>query len=66
MLWQAPVAAASVSATVTWSVNLGVGVDNGPGPNALPPIQMTGRTPPFPVAEIQSINGAASADERLR
>ena len=23
----------------------------------LPPIQMTGRTPPFPVAEIQSING---------
>jgi hypothetical protein len=30
---------------------------NGPGPNALPPIRMTGRTPPFPVAEIQSING---------
>lgn len=57
VLWQAPVAAASVSATVTWSVTWGAGVLNGPGPNALPPIQMTGRTPPFPVAEIQSING---------
>jgi hypothetical protein len=57
VLWQAPVAAASVSATVTWSVTWAAGVLNGPGPNALPPIQMTGRTPPFPVAEIQSING---------
>jgi hypothetical protein len=57
VLWQAPVAAAAVSATVTWSVTWGAGVLNGPGPNALPPIQMTGRTPPFPVAEIQSING---------
>jgi hypothetical protein len=57
VLWQAPVAGASVSATVTWSVTWGAGVLNGPGPNAMPPIQMTGRTPPFPVAEIQSING---------
>jgi hypothetical protein len=57
VLWQAPVAGASVSATVTWSVTWGAGVRNGPGPNVLPPIQMTGRTPPFPVAEIQSING---------
>jgi hypothetical protein len=57
VLWQAPVAGASVSATITWSVSWGAGVLNGPGPNALPPIQMTGRTPPFPVAQIQSING---------
>jgi hypothetical protein len=57
VLWQAPVAGASVSATVTWSVSWGAGALNGPGPNRLPPIQMTGRTPPFPVAEIQSING---------
>jgi hypothetical protein len=57
VLWQAPVAGASVSATVTWSVTWGAGVRQGPGPNLLPPIQMTGRTPPFPVAEIQSING---------
>jgi hypothetical protein len=57
VLWQAPVAGASVSATVTWSVSWGAGALNGPGPNALPPIQMTGRTPPFPVAEIQSVNG---------
>ena len=57
VLWQAPVAGASVSATITWSVTWGAGALNGPGPNVLPPIQMTGRTPPFPVAEIQSING---------
>lgn len=57
ILWQAPVSGASVTATVTWSATWGAGVLNGPGPNALPPIQMTGRTAPFPVAEIQSING---------
>ena len=57
VLWQAPVSGASVSATITWSATWGAGVLNGPGPNELPPIQMTGRTPPFPVAEIQSING---------
>ena len=57
VLWQAPAPGASISATVTWSATWGTGVLNGPGPNALPPIQMTGRTAPFPVAEIQSING---------
>ena len=57
VLWLAPAAGASVSATITWSVTWGPGALNGPGPRALPPIQMTGRTPPFPVAEIQSING---------
>ncbi len=57
VLWLAPAAGASVSATITWSVTWGPGALNGPGPHALPPIQMTGRTPPFPVAEIQSING---------
>jgi hypothetical protein len=57
VLWLAPAAGASVSATITWSVTWGPGALNGPGPDALPPIQMTGRTPPFPVAEIQSING---------
>ena len=57
VLWQAPVAGASVSATVSWAVTWGAGALNGPGPRALPPIQVTGRTPPFPVAEIQSING---------
>ena len=36
---------------------LGCGRAGRPGPNTLPPIQLTGRTPPFPVAEIQSING---------
>jgi hypothetical protein len=57
VLWLAPAAGVSVSATVTWSASWGAGALNGPGPNALPPIQMTDRTPPFPVAEIQSING---------
>ena len=57
VLWQAPAAGASVSATVTWAVTWGAGVLGAPGPNALPPIQMSARTPPFPVAEIQSING---------
>ena len=57
VLWQAPVAGASVSATITWTVTWSAGARGGPGPNALPPIQLTGRTPPFPVAEIQSING---------
>lgn len=56
-LWQGPTAAASLSATVRWTVTWGVGVLNGPGPRRLPAIAMTGRTPAFPVAEIQSING---------
>ncbi len=60
VLWQAPVSGAFISATVTWSATWGAGVLNGPGPNALPPVQMTGRTRPFPVAEIQSINGGSA------
>ena len=57
VLWQAPDAAASVSATVRWSVTWGAGVLGGPGNHRLPAIMMTGRTPPLRVAEIQSING---------
>jgi hypothetical protein len=59
VLWQAPTTAASVSATVTWTVSWGDGNLNGPGPNALPAITMTGPNPPlaFPVDEIQSVNG---------
>ncbi len=57
VLWQAPGAASSVSATARWTVTWGRGVLAGPGPNRLPPILLTGRTGPFPVAEIQSING---------
>ncbi len=56
VLWQAPTTAASVSATVTWRVSWGAGNLNGPGPNRLPPITVTGQSNPFPVAEIQSVN----------
>jgi hypothetical protein len=57
VLWQAPDQAAQVGATMRWSVSWGPGVLNGPGPNRMPPILTTGQTPPFPVVEIQSING---------
>ncbi len=57
VLWQAPDATASVSATVRWSVTWGAGVLGGPGNHRLPGIEMTGRTPPLRVTEIQSING---------
>ena len=57
VLWQGPDAAASVSATVRWSVTWGAGVLGGPGNHRLPAIVLAGQTPAFPVAEIQSING---------
>ncbi len=57
VLWSAPDPAALVGATMRWSVSWGPGVLNGPGPNRMPAILTTGQTPPFPVAEIQSING---------
>jgi hypothetical protein len=59
VLWRGPTTAAGVSATVTWTVTWGAGDLNGPGPNALPAITLTGPNPPlqFPVLEIQSING---------
>jgi hypothetical protein len=59
VLWQAPTTTPGLTATVTWSVTWGNGDLNGPGPNALPPIVLTGPNPPleFPVEEIQSING---------
>jgi hypothetical protein len=57
VLWQAPAPAAGVSATAHWTVSWGRGVLAGPGPNRMPPIMLTGRSRPFPVAEIQSING---------
>ncbi|MGP7999023.1 MAG: hypothetical protein ACLPKI_17150 [Streptosporangiaceae bacterium] len=57
VLWQAPDQAAMVSATTRWSVSWGPGVLAGPGPNRLPAILTTGQSRPFPVAEIQSING---------
>jgi hypothetical protein len=57
VLWQGPDAAATVSATVTWSVTWGNGILNGPGPNQLPDITLAGRTVNDPVSEIQSING---------
>lgn len=57
VLWQVPAPAAVVGATMRWSVTWGPGVLNGPGPNRLPAILTTGQTPPFPVVEIQSING---------
>ena len=57
VLWQAPDQAAMVSATMRWSVSWGAGVLAGPGPHPLPDILTTGQSAPFPVAEIQSING---------
>ena len=57
VLWQGPVARATVQATLRWTVSWAAGVLNGPGARPLPPIQVTGRSAPFPVAEIQSING---------
>ncbi|HTT51620.1 MAG TPA: hypothetical protein VMH35_09500 [Streptosporangiaceae bacterium] len=57
VLWQAPDPAAIVSAAVRWSVSWGPGPLAGPGRNRLPAILTTGQSRPFPVAEIQSING---------
>ncbi len=57
VLWSAPAPAAMLSATMRWSVTWGPGVLAGPGPHRMPAILTTGQTPPFRVAEIQSING---------
>jgi len=57
VLWQGPMARATVQATLRWTVSWGAGVLNGPGARPLPPIPVTGQSAPFPVAEIQSING---------
>jgi hypothetical protein len=57
VLWQAPDQAAIVSATMRWSVSWGAGVLAGPGPHPMPAILTTGQAAPFPVAEVQSING---------
>jgi hypothetical protein len=57
VLWQGPAATAAVQVTLRWTVSWGPGVLAGPGAHPLPPITITGQTPPFPVAEIQSING---------
>lgn len=57
VLWQGPDAAATVRGTVRWAVSWGPGVLTGPGLHALPAIPLSGQSPPFPVAEIQSING---------
>jgi hypothetical protein len=58
VLWQGPTTGATITATVRWTVTWGDGDLNGPGPNALPDITMTGGTTPaqIPVDEIQSIN----------
>ncbi len=57
VLWSAPAPAAVLGATMRWSVSWGPGVLARAGPNRMPAILTTGQTPPFPVAEIQSING---------
>jgi hypothetical protein len=57
VLWQGPVARATVQATLRWTVSWAAGVLNGPGARPLPAIPVTGQSAPFPVAEIQSING---------
>jgi hypothetical protein len=56
VLWQGPVARATVQATLRWTVSWAAGALNGPGLRPLPPIAVTGQSAPFPVAEIQSIN----------
>ena len=57
VLWQAPTTGAALTATVRWTVTWGVGDLNGPGPNVLPPIVVTGPAHVVPVNEIQSVNG---------
>jgi hypothetical protein len=59
VLWQAPDPAATLTATVRWAVSWGTGNLNGPGPQVLPPVSVTGPVPPLavPVAEIQAVNG---------
>jgi hypothetical protein len=57
VLWQAPAQAAVLGATMRWSVTWGPGVLTGPGPHRMPAILTSGQTAPFPVVEIQSING---------
>jgi hypothetical protein len=56
VLWQGPVARATVQATLRWTVSWAAGALDGPGARPLPPIPVTGQSAPFPVAEIQSIN----------
>lgn len=56
VLWQGPDTAATVSATVNWTVTWGLGDLNGPGNRPLPAIDLTGPAVQFPVDEIQSVN----------
>jgi len=48
VLWQGPVARATVQATLRWTVSWGAGVLSGPGTRPLPPIPVTGQSAPFP------------------
>jgi hypothetical protein len=59
VVYQGTSTGSPLSVTLTWSTSWGSGDFNGPGPNALAPITVTGPNPPQaePVAEIQNLNG---------
>jgi hypothetical protein len=57
VVWQAPAAGATLTATVRWAVSWGDGDLDGPGPGTLPAILLTGPGHRVSVREIQSVNG---------
>jgi len=56
-LWRATTTGATITAAVRFNVTWGTGILHGPGPNGLPPIQITSRPVTVPVAQIEGLNG---------
>lgn len=56
-LWRAPTGGATITATVAWHVTFTGTGGIGPAQGGLRTIPMQGTTGPFPVREIQSVNG---------
>lgn len=59
VVYRAPATGSPLTVTVSWATSWGTGNLNGPGPNPLTPVTVTGPAPPrtVPVAEIQNLNG---------
>src|SRR5215472_1359259 len=56
-LWRATTTGATITAAVRFNVTWGAGILHGPGPNGLPPIQITSTPVTIPVAQVEGLNG---------